>query len=196
MNLIPSPSQGGGDCLFDSVKTALASIGVTTTVLQLRKVVAISILDPANKKANETLLQWATFYADAIRCGDNDISQEYAHMAVLFPTRQTVVHFPLSHDQRVKVAKEIMKSSFYGEQYSLMVLQRALRISIVVVDLDGQPVFQEEQRREKNGIMFIQLTQLHFQPLHDTGKYVWKWRQLSRDIRKTLRPHLSKKCRN
>lgn len=195
MNLSPVKSKGGGDCLFDSVRIALASIGLVTTVTLLRKAVAVSLLDTHDKVANQYLLQWATIYADAVRNGEADLVHEYSYMAPLFPDVRTVVHFPLNRQQRVLVANQIMQSSFFGEEYSLRVLQQVLKMNIVVVDEEGEPCYQYEDKLRRKGLMFLQLIGIHYKPLQNNGKYIWQWSELPKEVQSILghlKPHRPK----
>lgn len=180
-------SLGNGDCFFDSIRIILASAGINTTVRKLRQMVASSLLNKKDSAANAALLQWAQLYADAVKEGNVGLQTEYQHMAVLFPPGGGPVSFPLKSRFRKLVAHEILKSSFYGEQYSLDVMERNLQINLIVMTGDGTLVQRPMSRLANRGLAFLTLNCIHYQPMHCRGKYLFQWRELPLPIRRILR---------
>ena len=187
LQLSPTPALGGGDCFFDSVRTILESEGIETSVRELRKLVASSLLNVDSTAANEALLQWAQLYADAVREGNRDLALEYQHMDVLFRDPDTtLIHFPLTKKQRIQVARELLKPTFFGEQYSISVLERTTGINLIVLAPDGT-VVQQPPKKWRQDVAFLMLNGLHYEPMQSGGQYLFEWRQLPAEVRRLLR---------
>ena len=185
MKLTAARSAGGGDCFFDSIRIILASTGHHISVQKLRQAVAASLLNEHDSMANRVLLEWARLYSDAVREGNLGLARDYAHMAPLLQGRKKV-HFPLSLEERTLVAHQLLKSSYFGDEYALDVMERVLRAHIVVLDGSGTVLRQMRKTRRGDAVLFLRLTNVHYQPLHVDGKYLWHWSELSQDIQRTI----------
>lgn len=72
-------SLENGDCFFDSVRQALASVKKQKTIEELRHIVARTVLDPTDEFANYNLLQWKELLEMALLEKDKEMIQEFAH---------------------------------------------------------------------------------------------------------------------
>lgn len=176
------PSKGNGDCFFDSVRIILKSVGVVRSVRQLRAVVAQTLADPHNRAANAALFHWAQMYSDALGSNDRELLQEFQHVSCLFDTERESIPFPLSTADRKRVVRQVMQSSFYGEEYSMQVLSDRFDITFVVI-ADGNV---QKPVQVKKRLAFLELRRCHYQPVKFLNKFVWKVEQLPASVRAFL----------
>lgn len=185
MQFTAARSAGGGNCFFDSIRIILASTGHTISVRKLRQVVASSLLNPDDQRANAVLLEWARLYSEAVKERNIALASEYIQMQPLFQ-RKGRVKFPLSQEDRTLVAHQLLKPTYFGDEYALDVMERVLKAHIVVLDGRGRVVRQLRQRRRGNAVMFLRLMNIHYQPLHIGGRYLWHWKELPAEIQQLV----------
>lgn len=125
-------TASNGDCLFHSVRLGLLSVpgsGAPTSA-QLRQAVARTVLDRNDRAALAALVQWRE-----ILCAsrDPDLWRDYGH------ARALVGEAPPFSDRARRAVYEAMcdARTYWGDDYAVSTLARAIGVSIVVVARSG-----------------------------------------------------------
>jgi len=179
VSLVVNTAKGGGECLFDSVKTILASIGIEHTIPELRRMVANTVMKDT-PKTNDTIKTWCQVYLDAFRENDTDILLEVAHVA-----KAALSDDCLSKPSRLSIADEMMRASSYGNEYALATFERTFGITFIVVvptmhktEVPGTQgsLGTVNVVRDTGGgtIALLLLSSVHYVPLSDgADSFVW-----------------------
>jgi len=114
-----------GNCLYSSIGKALG-----ITIIKLRKMVAQSIYLPEN---DSTIQFWRELHNLAVKEKNIELMTEYGHM-------KCIANIPLERQitkqEKKLIYREIMKSSFWGEEYTIRILEKMLNIKVLVVNGD------------------------------------------------------------
>jgi hypothetical protein len=162
---------GGGECLFESVRLALGTIGYVYRVNDLRHVVAKRVLDEDDAEMNEVLRIWMQLFQEATKSGDLSV------LAECWQVRPTT---------RQGIFRNMMSSSFWGEQISLQTLQQALRCRFLIVSVDNlhktplpmQPVAMQSP---VDTYILLFLQDNHYRPMSHDGRFVFLGKTLPAD---------------
>lgn len=134
------PTVGNGDCLFDSVRKALESIGYHYTIGSLRACVANRALDETDEEFNEALQVWSAL----ANGGDPHIRSETMHVVGISKNP-----WPWSPVQRTVVMKRMMSPNYYwGDEIAIRSLERALHARFLVWHQDLQCAMQPTTHQE------------------------------------------------
>jgi len=145
-------NPGFGDCLFYCFKQALESIGVKTTIKQLRYKVSQSM----DKEKLETL---KTIYLVAKNDKNYDILKDY--------------YFMENVDTLKDLRKVIMTRVYYGDDMAIAALEKHTGINVVVIS-NGVEQIRLEKPKGNNYIVLV-LKNIHYRLLGTrNGKFVFK----------------------
>lgn len=148
--LVVKTVPGDGDCLFHSIKDAVASVGYHYSVAQLRAAVAKRALNPYDVEFNEILGTWC----EIAQAGGIEFSMAM-EMAHIWPYK----NIPISSWTpaiRTDVYTRMMSPVYYwGNEVALQTLERALQIKFLVWHAGRkaamQPVTSTETFHNKDG---------------------------------------------
>lgn len=145
-------NPGYGDCLFYCFKQALESIGVKTTIKQLRNKVSQSM----DKDKLETL---KTIYLVAKNDKNYDILQDY--------------YFMENVDTLKDLRKVIMTRLYYGDDMAIAALEEYTGINVVIIS-NGVEQVRFEKPKGNNYIVLV-LKNIHYRLLGTiSGRFVFK----------------------
>ena len=140
-NWVIVPTLGGGNCLFDSVLKALASIGYHYTLDRLRACVAKRALDETDEEFNQALQVWSAL----ANGGDPQIRSETMHVDGI-----SKKPWPWTPVQRMVVMKRMMSPNYYwGDEVAVRSLERALHVRFLVWHEDRQCAMQPATHQEE-----------------------------------------------
>ncbi len=114
-----------GDCLFASVATLMRDEPDAPSAGRLRAIVAESVLSPANRA---TVDLWADIARCAKASGDAAMLRDYAHALPLADAR-----LPRAQALILVRTRMLMPAYYWGDEYALRTLSRALGVGFVVV---------------------------------------------------------------
>jgi hypothetical protein len=147
-------NPGYGDCLFYCFKQALESIGVKTTIKQLRYKVSKSM----DKEKLETL---KTIYLVAKNDKNYDILKDYYFMENVHTLKD--------------LRKVIMTRVYYGDDMAIAALEEYTGINVVVIS-NGVEQIRLEKPKGNNYIVLV-LKNIHYRLLGTrNGKFVFKYK--------------------
>ncbi len=142
-NWVIIPTAGNGDCLFNSIRIALASINYDHTIERLRGCVARRALNPTDEEFNQSLKMWCELAGAS--GSDLEIQRETLHV-------RNICHkpWPLSYEDRLDVMRRMMDPNYYwGDEVAVRTLERALQVRFLVWHMDFncalQPTTMNEQ---------------------------------------------------
>ncbi|MCP4484105.1 MAG: hypothetical protein GY823_06020 [Flavobacteriaceae bacterium] len=145
-------NPGNGDCLFYCFKQALESIGVKTTIKQLRYKVSESM----DKDKLETL---KTIYLVAKNDKNYDILKDYYFMENVNTLKD--------------LRKVIMTRLYYGDDMAIAALEEYTGINVVIIS-DGVEQIRFEKPKGNNYIVLV-LKNIHYRLLGTINcKFVFK----------------------
>jgi hypothetical protein len=189
-----------GDCLFDSIRMAIASAGSPATIQNLRDAVAGLVLNPDNKKATETMTTWRDILRDALKnkedASKNEdpkkrekeekeadlLIREFGHARCLLDAAT-----PFSQETRLKLYRVMRSKEYWGEWFALGVLERLLNIKFLIVDGDTSQAQGGEDHGEKfdpNWFCILLLQGIHYQPVSAASqvdgkeKFLFKYEEI------------------
>lgn len=139
-NWVVVPTLGNGNCLFDSVRIALASIGYHYTLDRLRGCVAKRALDETDEEFNQALQVWSAL----ANSGDPQLRSETMHVNGIARNP-----WPWTSAQRSVVMKRMMSPAYYwGDEVAVRSLERALHVRFLVWHEDRQCAMQPTTHQE------------------------------------------------
>ena len=121
-------TKTNGDCLFDSIAIGFQIFNID--VRFLRSIVADSFIEET-EEANTTLQFWREIYKMATDENDKTLMDEYCPVECL---KDVPLDQEPTKEQRKSVAKIIMSSRFWGEQYSIRMIEKDLGLKIIIID--------------------------------------------------------------
>ena len=167
-----------GDCLFSSVGKALK-----TSVQSLRKIVAYSILLNENQS---TVQFWRELYHSFMTENNETMLNEYKHI-------ECVSNIPLDTDLTMRdkklVIREMMKSSFWGEEYAIRQLESMLRIKIIVLNGDIKSFsksLKHEYEYTPDKYVMVYLESKHYSLVSYNEQTVFTYDNLPIDIKEHI----------
>jgi len=127
-------SATNGDCLFDSLRLILHSMGLNYSAYYLRSVAARAILNPDDKLTRATLHSWHELYQAGAKAKE-PIAREYAFM------RAALHHsWPLPESVIEQISSAMMDPDLYwGEQNALRLFEKQLQIRFLIFELVDDP---------------------------------------------------------
>jgi hypothetical protein len=139
-NWVIVPTLGNGNCLFDSVRKALVSIGYNYTLDRLRACVAKRALDETDEEFNQSLQVWSAL----ANTGDPQMRSETMHVYGI-----SKKPWPWTPAQRTVVMKRMMSPAHYwGDEVAVRSLERALHVRFLVWHEDRQCAMQPTTHQE------------------------------------------------
>lgn len=199
--------KGGGDCLFDSVSVALKSIKYEYDVDDLRHAVAKRVLNPNDKEMEEIVRNWIRLYQESSGIKkiqknflNENMSEEYIHVASvaahkppppLLAKNQST--FPITIQDRTIIYKNMMLSSFWGEEICLQTFQQLLYCRFLIFSLNrdrtsrsfGNPIAMQpvgEVKYETYIILFLKNN--HYTPMSYNECFIFTPSTLPLDAKK------------
>lgn len=129
-NWVIVPTLGNGNCLFDSVRKALLSIGYNYSLDHLRACVAKRALDENDEEFNQSLQVWSVL----ANTGELEMRSETMHVNGI-----SKKPWPWTALQRTVVMKRMMSPAYYwGDEVAVRSLERALHVRFLVWHEDRQ----------------------------------------------------------
>jgi hypothetical protein len=170
-------TQANGNCLFHSLAIAYESDDWPEHLLKMddkinfmRSIIADTMLDLENKEAANVLSTWNMLYTMAKQENDNEMIRHYSHMECL---EDVPVDEILSMENRKLVYNEIMKISFWGEEYCLQVFERDLKVKFILMNSDKQKIEGTNNNFNTNELILLYYSGNHYQPVSYKNEYVF-----------------------
>lgn len=175
---------GDGDCLFTSVAHILHDRFSNSDKLPrvphlskyLRSKVAMRVMDVRDEASNAMVDTWHKLWTDALREKDVELMTEMKHM-------QNVLHPMSAIDRKILCRNMLNPGIYWGDEFALNTLEKALGCIFVVVNDRFEIVQREYTSSPKpdaaKWISMLLLRGMHYEPLHDNdGNYCWAMGQL------------------
>jgi hypothetical protein len=182
-----------GDCLFDSVRQAMASEGSSVTVTMLREVVAREVIQET-PKAMETLKNWKMIYKearksleDAQKIEDDPkkrkreiddaefLLKEFGHVSPIADSEEETI----SESDKKKMYQVMRTKGYWGEAFALGVLENLLKFKFLIMDGDSSKAQTGEDHGEDfepTHFLILVLRGMHYQPVKvKTADGSWKF---------------------
>jgi CO dehydrogenase/acetyl-CoA synthase gamma subunit (corrinoid Fe-S protein) len=172
-------TTSNGNCLFESIVIALKSIGLNYSIEHLRNVVAHPILNPNDKGVTDTLKTWIELARDALNTRDRQLLIEYNHVLPVFQIQN-----PNDTQIRQVVYSQMLKNSFWGEEYALRILETRLQVNFLVILVDHTKVIPHCLLHAEKKYMYYIILLLtkhygeHYQPVSYCGQFIFHYGQL------------------
>lgn len=190
-----------GDCLFDSIRIALASINYTYNIGDLRHAVAKRVLDTKDIEMTHTIEMWIELYKQSWKAKDTSILVEYFQVsdtgACEYARGESFRDSNIvSKKDRLSIYKKMITSSFWGEETSLRTLERALYTKFLIFNLSNelrpipmQPTSSAEIFPHYAFIVLF-LNGNHYQPMSHEGKFVFLEDTLPKDVKEVFKEYI------
>jgi len=170
-----------GNCLFSSLERILKSCNDSHyTAKNFRHLVAYSVLDKKDSTANQVLKQWFDIAGGSEL--DREIKTDFRHIVALqdktWPpneiTRRWLYHYMRDNNM------------YWGEEYALCVLEKALQIQIIIINENGDlrdnrsNHWNEDFKKNYRPTRFclVRLKCRHYEPLSYNGIFLFSPRDL------------------
>jgi hypothetical protein len=167
-----------GDCLFDSLRIMMQSIGLHYSLEYLRGVVARSILNMAtDEHVYQTVHMWFELFHSFVKSRDVSLMQEYQFMT---PTYQQT--WPLSPQVLQDLSEYMMKPKLYwGEEFALRTFEKQLQIRFFILEKVGRQGYRlhaplchnDDAGYQPTHYVWLYLQNKHYQPLSFGGQFVF-----------------------
>lgn len=170
------PSSGNGDCLFDSVRQILASIGLPCSVGSLREAVARPVLEEKDEVVNRTIDNWMQLYRGALQERDLQLEDEYRHMR---PVHEAPL--PLSPEHRQQLYDVMLTEHYWGEQHACRILEEShqMRFIIFCEDIQApQLTWYHSNQFKPIRYCFLYLRHQHYMPVSWNQRFVFRWDEI------------------
>jgi hypothetical protein len=191
------PTVQNGDCLFDSLRIMMASIGLHYSLPYLRSVVAQSILNlHRDKNVYHTVHGWYELFHSFVNSHEQSMLQEYQFMQPTY--RQP---WPLS----VHVLQDLVKSMmvpklYWGEEFALRTFEKQLQIRFFILEkvkgkgyrLHAPLCHNDDVAYQPTHYLWLHLANRHYQPLSFQGQFVFAPSELPVYLQKMIqKAHVS-----
>ena len=173
-------SANDGNCLFDSIRQCLESIGKHVTIEQLRASVAKTVLDPTHEDGENAVLNWQTFYNEAKKANDEEMMNEYQHVSCIADEP-----LPLSMEAREKLYASMMTKEYWAEEYALNILEKSLNVKLLILDGDRRAALMGADHGphfNPKYYMILVLQKQHYTPVSSKGIFCFKKHQIPLDV--------------
>lgn len=180
-----------GDCLFESVRQILDhSTTLRLSNRYLRSVVARSIVDVSDEHARNALQFWHTLFSEMQREGTGEYLHEFAFMHPAAGRR-----WPLSASVVAKISDAMMQRNLYwGEEYALRVLERQMKVRMVVLEVVAGAGVRLHHRLEEvstnyqpTHFMWLHLQGKHYQPISFRDQWLFSIADAPSELQYLLR---------
>lgn len=172
-----------GDCLFDSIRIILQSIGLDYTLKHLRSVVAYPVLDVHDKETNATIDTWLALYKQACKEKNKKLHEEYKFISSLENAK-----IPLSKKHREELYKAMMLPDYWGDDHAIRILEERLNVRFLTLHDNGVGQFpldhSKESRFNPEHIALLFQTQNCYMPLSYNSQYVFRRDTVPETIRR------------
>lgn len=177
MALLVYPTIKNGDCLFDSLRIMLQSIGLQYSLAYLRGVVARSVLSVhENKAVYSTVQTWYELYQSFLDSRDYVLLHEYAFLS---PTKNQ--SWPLQPHVLQALSENMMKPKLYwGEEFALRTFEKQLQIRFFILEkkdnlyrLHAPLCHNDDPDYQPTHYLWLLLDRKHYQPLSFGGQFVF-----------------------
>lgn len=175
-------TEKNGDCFFDSVRQALASLKPPkiVTIEQLRAAVASKVLTPDKDGIDNNIMLWQTIYNEAKNADDREMMTEYGHIACVADEM-----LPLDKQGREKLYAAMMTPSYWAEEYAVSIIEKALQIKFIIID----GVAEKALAGHDHGMHFdpkfyviLVLKNKHYQPVSSHHRFCFRRSELPKDV--------------
>lgn len=146
--------DGDGDCLFSCI-----SLAVDIPVSRLRKIVALSIYDVRNEEA---VMTWKEIY-----CA-NQKDERVTHLKGVDVDTPTCIN---SKELDI-IYKNMLKSTYWGDEYCIKILSEFLSLTMVVRDDDSGRMWYPTKRNLNYTIYLNYENENHYNLLSVNNKYL------------------------
>lgn len=175
-----TPTTSNGNCLFESVMIALKSIGLDYSIQHLRNVVAYPILNPHNSQATDTLKVWIQLAQDALSTKDRELLVEFSHVIPVFQIQN-----PNDAQIRQTIYSQMLKNTFWGEEYALRILETQLQVNFLVISIENKTkiiphrlLHSEKQYQYYILLLLTRNAGEHYEPISYSGQFIFHYNQL------------------
>lgn len=153
--------KGDGDCFFKCI-----SIAFNIPVISLRKIVAASIFVPENR---DSVLNWKHMYNSIPRVGGCQLLKNTVKHLVgvekgtdsLTPSEMDVIY------------ENMLKSTYWGDEYCIKVLSETLSLNIVVRDSSTSTFWTPHHSGDRRNSIFLKFNGInHYDLLKIDGKFL------------------------
>jgi hypothetical protein len=146
-------NKGGGDCLFHAVKQLLKFLNKNVSVLELRSIVANSVTEEQYQ-----------FLKQIVKHADRSVRGKYG--------------FVLGSENLDEMRRNMLKSSYYGDELAVRAFSEYLGVKLLVLSLDDQTnrVFlaNDLDSQEWPYFAFLKLQHVHYELVSYDKKVVFK----------------------
>lgn len=174
-------TKTNGDCLFDSLSNIYNE---TFTIRYLRNLVAYTIIDETDIEGTAVLSTWKCLYDMAVKENDRQMISHYKHMKVVKDVSEKDV---LLKENRTKVYFEMIKNTFWAEEYSLQVLEKKLNIKMILIHGNKKKIEIIPNKNDINYIVLLYFNNSHYQSISYNNDYIFDINHLPEDIMKLLK---------
>jgi hypothetical protein len=185
-----------GDCLFDSIRIILGSVGVFHTVGYLRSVAARAILNVHDEVTQSALHAWYCIFHDLIS-EQEPLAREYAFMNSVLGKP-----WPLKVQDISQISDAMMQPSLYwGEEHALRLFEKQLLVRFLIFEVvDGQGVRLhapldhgvQQSTHQPTHYLLLMLHNRHYQPLRIQGHMLYVPAQLPQCIQAAIQIAVNK----
>lgn len=129
-------TKADGNCFFESVALSLEyHYNIRKSITHLRNLVATRFLRFDDQEANQTLSTWLELANSSPKLDEIQHVRGFPKTPLQVETANVALQkYIFTPEQRLWIYGQIMKSSFWGEEFSLKTLELFLGISFVVFD--------------------------------------------------------------
>ena len=161
--------NSNGNCLFDSIRIALESIGKNYRVEDLRYHVAKRVLDKGDSEMTEIIKNWIDIYQNAAKNNEHELVYDYMHVHNISPA--------LTKEDRQRLFRVMMSNLFFGEETTLQSLEKALGVTFEIYTKRGKSSVHHFSNGKKfkpqySIMLFLDEERRHYDLISFRGKFV------------------------
>ena len=176
-------SSGDGNCFFTSMVQILNSIGIHTSVANLRKVAVKQVLNPNDDVMNSTIQNWLELYKSFHKEKNVQFLVEYSHLRGLESAT-----WPLTMENRQRLFANMNQSSYWADESCLRAIEEACQLRSLIFDEDTRmPRLNWYHRLHYAPTHFAMLqfvNSKHYNAVSLNGKFIFLWNEFSSDIQR------------
>ena len=169
-------SSADGHCFFDSIRQILSTVGLDRSVDRLRQIVARPGLEEKDEIVNSTIANWLALYQGASSERDQQLLEEYKHMAVLKDAT-----LPLSMEYRKLLYDTMLTDQYWGEHHACRIIeeQTQMRFLIFCDDIQApQLTWYHSTQFKPTHYCFLFLRRQHYMPVSWDNRFIFQWNDI------------------
>lgn len=166
-----------GNCFYESMAMVMQSAGIHCDQQVLREVVARTVLNQDDAQVTAAISTWMVMLRDAVREQDASLIQQYPQVRDVYQEEAVTPHV------RQLIYRRMLESSFWANEYVLDVLQRKLKVLIVVVPRHEAPWWTFADKQEPfDYFTVLSLRHQHYEPMSFENRFLFNIADLHRVV--------------